>query len=148
MPGRRLAAAGPVGRAVIADLRVVLEPGAGRPAAASADPAARRAVGAVMADLRVRAEDTVACVRADLVFGRAVLVASGNDLLLHVHEVVDAAPAAVRPLHAHRAGHHRSTLTVHEQAAVSIQRGHHRKAEAARTGLLEQNKRKNLLERS
>nr|WP_309500489.1 hypothetical protein [Streptomyces shenzhenensis] len=74
--------------------------------------------------------------------------ATGNDLRRHTHDVVDAAPAAARPPRSHRSAHNRSTLTVHEQAAVSIQRGHHRKAEAARTGLLGHNKHKNRLQRS
>ncbi|WP_369227767.1 hypothetical protein AB5J52_46375 [Streptomyces sp. R39] len=74
--------------------------------------------------------------------------AAGNDLRRHAHDVADAARAAVRPLRSHRSGHSRSTPTVHERAAVSIQRGHHRKAEAAGTGLLGQNKHKNRLQRS
>jgi DNA-binding FadR family transcriptional regulator len=143
----RFAVAGSADLAAIADLRVALEPGAARLAAESPDLAARRAVGTAMVDLWACVDDTEAFVRADLAFHRAVFVAAGNDLLLHVHDVVEAALGAVRPLHSHSAGHNRSTLAAHEQIAVSIQRGHHRKAEAAMRTVVE-GARRDLLEQT
>jgi DNA-binding FadR family transcriptional regulator len=127
----------PADLAVIAGLRVALEPGAARLAAESSDLAARRAVGVAMADLWASLDDTDAFVEADLAFHRAVFVASGNELLLHVHDVVEGALAAVRPLHSHSAGHNRATLSIHEEVAASIRRGHHRKAEAAMRAVVE-----------
>lgn len=150
----RFAVANTADLAAIADLRVALEPGAARLAAESTDLAARHAVGSAMADLWASVEDTDAFVRADLAFHRAVFAAAGNDLLLHVHDVVEAALGAVRPLHSHSIGHNRTTLSAHEQIAVSIRRGHHRKAEeamrlvveGARRDLLEQSKKQHRLE--
>lgn len=133
----RFAVSTPADLAEIADLRVALEPGAARLAAESGDLAARRAVGVAMAELWACLDDNEAFVRADLAFHRAVFVAAGNELLLHVHDVVEAALAAVRPLHSHSTGHNRSTLAAHEEVAASIQRGHHRKAETAMRAVVE-----------
>ena len=60
--------------------------------AESTDLAARRAVGLAMTDLWATVEEADEdFVRADLAFHRAVFVAAGNDLLLHVHDQVEAA---------------------------------------------------------
>jgi GntR family transcriptional regulator, galactonate operon transcriptional repressor len=143
----RFAVSTTVDLATIADLRVALEPGAARLAAESADLGARRAVGLAMAGLWAAVEDPEEFVRADLAFHRAVFVAAGNDLLLHVHDAVEAALGAVRPLHSHSAGHNIETLAAHEEVAASIQRGHHRKAETAMRAVVE-GARADLLARS
>ncbi|MBZ5740981.1 FadR/GntR family transcriptional regulator [Nocardioides mangrovi] len=143
----RFAESRSVDLAMIADLRVALEPGAARLAAESTDLAARRAVGLAMSGLWATVEDAdEEFVRADLAFHRAVFVAAGNDLLLHVHDQIEAAFGAVRPLHSASAGHNRETLAAHEEVAAAVLRGHHRKAETAMRAVVE-GARADLLER-
>jgi len=130
----RFALADPADLRAVADLRVALEPGAARLAAEAGELPARRAVGMAMTDLWATVDDPddqEAFVQADLAFHRAVFIAAGNDLLLHVHDAVEAALGAVRPLHTHSVTHNRETLDIHEEVAASIMRGHHRKAEMA-----------------
>lgn len=136
----RFALADPADLRAVADLRVALEPGAARLAAESGELSARRAVGMAMTDLWVTVDDPNdqdAFVQADLDFHRAVFVAAGNEILLHVHNAVEAALSAVRPLHTHSVTHNRETLGVHEEVATGIVRGHHRKAEAAMRMIVE-----------
>ena len=129
--------ASPADIAVLADLRVALEPGAARLAAESGDVALRRAVSLAMAGLWATADDPEAFVEADLAFHRAIFVAAGNDLLLYIHDVVAGALAAIRPIHSDSVGHNKETLPNHEVVAVSIVRGHHRKAENAMREIVE-----------
>ena len=130
-------AASPDDIRVLADLRVALEPGAARLAAESASAAQRRAVAAAMAELWATVDDPGAFIEADLAFHRAVFVAANNDLLLYVHDVVSVALEAIRPLHTRSVGHNTNTLPNHEQVAVAIGRGHHRKAEQAMRDVVE-----------
>jgi DNA-binding FadR family transcriptional regulator len=123
--------------AVLADLRVALEPGAARLAAESGDPAGRTAVEHAMAELWSTVDDPVAFVEADLAFHRAVFVASNNDLLLYIHDVISGPMSAVRPIHTHSVGHNRETLPNHERVALAIRRRHHRKAEEAMREIVE-----------
>jgi DNA-binding FadR family transcriptional regulator len=102
--------ASPAEIAVLADLRVALEPGAARLAAESGDVGLRRAVSLAMADLWATADDPDAFVEADLAFHRAIFVAAGNDLLLYIHDVVAGALAAIRPIHTDSVGHNKETL--------------------------------------
>jgi DNA-binding GntR family transcriptional regulator len=44
---------------------------------------------------------------------------------------------AIRPLHTHSVAHNRETLPAHQRVAEAIQRGHHRKAEAAMREIVE-----------
>jgi DNA-binding FadR family transcriptional regulator len=76
-------------------------------------------------------------IAADLAFHRAVFAACQNDLLLYIHDVVSVALGAIRPLHTHSIAHNRETLPAHQQVAEAIQRGHHRKAEAAMREIVE-----------
>jgi len=122
---------------ILADLRVALEPGAARLAAESPNLALRRAVTLAMADLWATADDPDAFVEADLAFHRSVFVASGNDLLLYVHDVVSGALRSIRPIHTHSIGHNKETLPNHETVAVSIVRGNHRRAESAMREIVE-----------
>jgi DNA-binding FadR family transcriptional regulator len=66
-----------------------------------------------------------------------VFAACQNDLLLYIHDVVSVALGAIRPLHTHSIAHNRETLPAHQQVAEAIQRGHHRKAEAAMREIVE-----------
>jgi GntR family galactonate operon transcriptional repressor len=129
--------ASPADIAVLAGLRVALEPGAARLAAESPNVAHRRAVSLAMAELWATADDPAAFIEADLAFHRAVFVAADNDLLLYIHDVVSGALGAVRPLHTRSVGHNKETLPHHDVVATSIVRGHHRKAEAAMREIVE-----------
>ena len=122
---------------VLADLRVALEPGAARLAAAAASPAHRAAVAVAMARLWAAADEQAAFAQADLDFHRAVFAAAGNDLLLYIHDVVSVALSAIRPLHTHSAAAYRQTLPGHQRVATAIQRRHHRQAEAAMREIVE-----------
>ncbi len=121
----------------LADLRVALEPGAARLAAESPNIGLRRAVLSAMQDLWATADDPDAFVEADLAFHRAVFVAAGNDLLLYIHDAVSLALRAIRPIHTDSIGHNKETLGNHDTVAVSIVRGHHRKAEDAMRVIVE-----------
>lgn len=121
----------------LADLRVALEPGAARLAAESASAAQRSVIAAAMAALWARVEAPDEFIAADLAFHRAVFAACNNDLLLYIHDVASVALGAIRPLHTHSVAHNRETLPVHQQVAEAIQRGHHRKAEAAMREIVE-----------
>jgi DNA-binding FadR family transcriptional regulator len=66
-----------------------------------------------------------------------VFAACQNDLLLYIHDVVSVALGAIRPLHTHSVAHNRETLPTHQRVAEAIQRGHHRKAEAAMREIVE-----------
>jgi DNA-binding FadR family transcriptional regulator len=129
--------ASPADIATLADLRVVLEPGAARLAAEHASPAQRGAVAAAMARLWATVAESDEFIAADLAFHRAVFAACGNDLLLYIHDVVSVALGAIRPLHTHSVAHNRETLPAHQQVAQAIGRGHHRKAEAAMREIVE-----------
>jgi GntR family galactonate operon transcriptional repressor len=123
--------------ATLADLRVALEPGAARLAAESGDRAGRRAVELAMADLWSTADNPDEFIEADLAFHRAVFVASNNDLLLYIHDVVSGAMSSIRPLHTHSIAHNKETLPNHERVTVAIRNRHHRKAEAAMREIVE-----------
>jgi DNA-binding FadR family transcriptional regulator len=123
--------------AILADLRVALEPGAARLAAEAGDAAGRAAVEHAMADLWATVENPEAFIEADLAFHRAVFVASNNDLLLYIHDVLSGPMSSVRPVHTHSVGHNLETLPNHERVAVAIRRGHHRKAEDAMREIVE-----------
>jgi GntR family galactonate operon transcriptional repressor len=66
-----------------------------------------------------------------------VFAACQDDLLLYIHDVVSVALGAIRPLHTHSVAHNRETLPTHQRVAEAIQRGHHRKAEAAMREIVE-----------
>jgi len=132
--------ASPADVAALADLRVALEPGAARLAAERASPGQRSAVTAAMAQLwaavaTVGAPDQF--IEADLAFHRAVFAACGNELLLYIHDVISVALGAIRPLHTDSVVRGRLTLPAHQRVAEAIQRGHHRKAEAAMREVVE-----------
>ena len=90
-----------------------------------------------MAELWATVDDPDAFIQADLAFHRAVFVASDNDLLLYIHDVISGPMSAVRPMHTHSIGHNRATLPNHERVTVAIRRRHHRKAEEAMREIVE-----------
>lgn len=122
---------------VLADLRIALEPGAARLAAESADRPGRARVGQAMTDLWATVDEPELFIEADLAFHRAVFVAADNDLLLYIHDAIEVAMRAVRPLHSREVEHNRDTLPNHERVATAISRGHHRAAEAAMRDIVE-----------
>jgi len=121
----------------LADLRIALEPGAARLAAETTDRAARARVQQAMTNLWATVDEPEQFIEADLAFHRAVFVAGDNDLLLYIHDAVDVAMRAVRPLHTREIEHNRDTLPNHEKVAAAIARGHHRAAEAAMRDIVE-----------
>jgi GntR family transcriptional regulator, galactonate operon transcriptional repressor len=122
---------------VLADLRVALEPGTARLAAEQATAGQRGAVAAAMAQLWATVGAPDQFIEADLAFHRAVFAACGNDLLLYIHDVISVALGAIRPLHTYSVARGRQTLPAHQRVAEAIQRGHHRKAEAAMREVVE-----------
>ncbi|MDA8035528.1 MAG: FadR/GntR family transcriptional regulator [Actinomycetota bacterium] len=114
---------------VLADLRVALEPGVARLAAESTDIAARHEVQAAAARLWATVDEPEQFVESDLAFHRSIFVASGNELLLYVHDVVSGALRSIRPLHTHSVAHNRETLPNHSAVATAIVRGHVRRSE-------------------
>jgi DNA-binding FadR family transcriptional regulator len=128
---------GPADIRALADLRVALEPGAARLAAESASAAQRGVIAAAMTTLWATVESPDEFIAADLAFHRAVFAACENDLLLYIHDVVSVALGAIRPLHTLSVAHNRETLPTHQRVADAIQRGYHRKAEAAMREIVE-----------
>ncbi|GAA5045105.1 DNA-binding FadR family transcriptional regulator [Thermocatellispora tengchongensis] len=122
---------------LLADLRVALEPGAARVAAERADADAVRRIDEAMAALYATADDADAFIEADLSFHRAVFAAAGNDLLLHIYEMISIALRSVRQVHTRAISHNKETLPAHERVAVAIRRHHHRKAEEAMREVVE-----------
>ena len=122
---------------IIADLRVALEPGAARLAAESRSADGLRQVEEALAALWANTHDVDAFVEADLAFHRAVFIASGNDLLLYVHDMVGVAMGEVRSIHSQSMQHNVETLPVHERVAMAIRRRHHKKAEEAMREVVE-----------
>ncbi|MGH3490106.1 MAG: FadR/GntR family transcriptional regulator [Actinopolymorphaceae bacterium] len=122
---------------LLADLRVALEPGAARVAAERADAAANQRIAEALAALYATADDLQAFIEADLAFHRAIFAASGNDLLLYLHEVMSIALRSVRQVHTGSIAHNKETLPNHERVSVAIRRGHHRKAEDAMREVVE-----------
>ena len=128
---------GPADIRALAGLRVALEPGAARLAAESASAAHRGVIAAAMATLWATVGSPDEFIAADLAFHRAVFAACENDLLLYIHDVVSVALGAIRPLHTLSVAHSLETLPTHQQVADAIQRGYHRKAEAAMREIVE-----------
>ena len=129
--------ASPADIRALAGLRVALEPGAARLAAESASAAQRGMIAAAMAALWATVGSPDEFIAADLAFHRAVFAGCNNDLLLYIHDVVSVALGAIRPLHTSSVAHNRETLPAHQRVAEAIQRGHHRKAEAAMREIVE-----------
>ena len=104
----------------LAGLRVALEPEAARLAATSRD---RRAVGTIR-DCYRRMEDTVSepdeFIGHDLAFHRAVVEAGGNQLLVHLNELMSAALAAGRQVHTRNVRRNRRTLPAHRAVLEAI----------------------------
>jgi DNA-binding FadR family transcriptional regulator len=123
--------------AILANFRVAIEPGAARLAAEIGDSKARHEVSAAVARLWATVDTPDEFIEADLEFHRAVFVASSNDLLIYIHDVISDALRSVRPLHTHSIAHNRETLPNHELVAQAIRKGNHRKAEEAMRRIVE-----------
>jgi GntR family transcriptional regulator, galactonate operon transcriptional repressor len=108
----------------LAGLRVALEPEAARLAARSKDSAARAAVREAYLRMEETVADTDAFIAADLVFHRAVVAAGGNDLLLHLNDLMSVAFAAARQVHTRNVRRNRRTLPAHRAVLEAIT-GHH-----------------------
>ena len=90
-----------------------------------------------MAELWATVDDPGAFIEADLAFHRAVFVAA-TTTCCSTSTTWSASPLeAIRPLHTRSVGHNTNTLPNHEQVAVAIGRGHHRKAEQAMRDVVE-----------
>lgn len=104
----------------LAGLRVALEPEAARLAALTKD---RRAITAIR-DSYLRMEDTLGdpdeFISHDLAFHRAVVNAGGNQLLIHLNELMSAALAAGRQVHTRNVRRNRRTLPAHKAVLDAI----------------------------
>jgi GntR family transcriptional regulator, galactonate operon transcriptional repressor len=104
----------------LAGLRVALEPEAARLAARAKD---RRALAALReAYLRMEAtvDDTDDFIATDLVFHRAVVAAGGNELLLHLNDLMSVAFAAVREVHTRNVRRNKRSLPAHRAVLEAI----------------------------
>jgi GntR family transcriptional regulator, galactonate operon transcriptional repressor len=104
----------------LAQMRVVLEPEAARLAARAKG---RAAVGAVRASYH-RMEETIddpdAFIVHDLAFHRAVVEAGGNELLVHLHSVLEVALAAARQVHTRNVRRNKRSLPAHRAVLEAI----------------------------
>ncbi|HEY7431515.1 MAG TPA: FadR/GntR family transcriptional regulator [Streptosporangiaceae bacterium] len=117
----------------LAGLRVALEPGAARLAAERATPAGVRGIEEALAAMRASVGDPVPFVEADLAFHAAVFEASGNALLVHLHQMMAIALAAVRPVHTRDPARYAAAVGQHERVLAAIRRHHaHKAAESMR----------------
>lgn len=121
----------------LAGLRVALEPGAARLAAERASPDGVRAIGDALAAMRSCAGDPEAFIEADLAFHAAVFEASGNALLVHLHQMMAIALAAVRPVHTRDPARYATSVDQHERVLTAIRRHHVRNAAESMRQLVE-----------
>lgn len=115
----------------LAQLRVVLEPAAARMAATHADESAVKEIANAFAEMESSARDPEAFVEADLAFHAAIFAATGNELLVHLNDMMAIAMAAHRRVHTHSPRRYRRTLPDHELILEAIRKHHPAKAETA-----------------
>ncbi|MCA1223945.1 FadR/GntR family transcriptional regulator [Streptomyces sp. 8L] len=75
----------------LAELRLIVEPATVRRAAGRRTDADLSALDRALEDMGAAGEDPVAAAAADTAFHRALLTASGNELLARLHEVIEPA---------------------------------------------------------
>lgn len=121
----------------LATLRVILEPAAARMAAANADDAQAKEIGAAYAAMVETAEDPEAFIAADLGFHAAIFAATGNDLLTHLNAMMRVAMTAHRHVHTRDPRRYKSSLADHERVLDAIAHHHVAKAETAMRALVE-----------
>lgn len=121
----------------LAGLRVALEPGVARLAAEQATPDGTRGIEEALAAMRASVGDPEPFIEADLAFHAAMFEASGNDLLVHLHQMMAIALAAVRPVHTRDPARHAASVDRHERVLIAIRRHQVRKAEESMRQLVE-----------
>lgn len=121
----------------LAGLRVALEPGAARLAAEQATTDGIRGIGEALAAMRAAVGDPARFIEADLAFHAAVFEASGNALLVHLHQMMAIALAAVRPVHTRDPARYAASLDQHQRVLTAIRRHHPRKAAESMRELVE-----------
>ena len=121
----------------LAGLRVALEPGAARLAAEQATPDGVRGIEEALAAMRAAVCDPEPFIGADLAFHAAVFEAGGNALLVHLHQMVAIALAAVRHVHTRDPARYSTSVDLHERVLIAIRRHHVRKAEESMRQLVE-----------
>lgn len=104
----------------LAGMRVVLEPEAARLAARSKDRAVVRAIQESYHRMEDTLDDPDAFIVHDLAFHRAVVEAGGNDLLVHLHSVLEVALAAARQVHTRNVRRNKRTLPAHRAVLDAI----------------------------
>lgn len=125
----------------LSQLRVVLEPAAARMAATHADEAAVKEIANAFADMESSAGDPEAFIVADLAFHAVIFAATGNELLVHLNEMMAVAMSAHRHVHTDNPRTYRRTLPDHERVLDAIRRHHAGKAETLMRALVEQARR-------
>jgi DNA-binding FadR family transcriptional regulator len=103
----------------LAQMRVVLEPEAARMAARSKGRAVR-GVQESYHRMEETLDDPDAFIGHDLAFHRAVVEAGGNELLIHLHDVLEAALAAARQVHTRDVRRNRRSLPAHKAVLDAI----------------------------
>lgn len=121
----------------LAGLRLALEPGAARLAAEQATPDGIRGIEEALAAMRATLGDPEPFIEADLRFHAAVFEASGNALLVHLHQMMAIALAAVRHVHTREPARYSASLDQHERVLIAIRRHHARKAAESMRELVE-----------
>ncbi len=104
----------------LAEMRVVLEPEAARLAARAKDRKAVRAVQESYHRMEETLDDPDAFILHDLAFHRAVVDAGGNDLLVHLHAVLEVALAAARQVHTRNVRRNKRSLPAHKAVLDAI----------------------------
>jgi GntR family transcriptional regulator, galactonate operon transcriptional repressor len=104
----------------LAGLRVALEPEAARLAARAKDRWALATIREAYLRMEETLHDTDEFIAADLVFHRAVVAAGGNELLLHLNDLMSVALAAVREVHTRNVRRNRRSLAAHRAVLDAI----------------------------
>ncbi|MEI5675357.1 MULTISPECIES: FadR/GntR family transcriptional regulator [unclassified Nocardioides] len=104
----------------LAEMRVVLEPEAARLAARAKDRTVVRAIQESYHRMEETLDDPDAFIVHDLAFHRAVVEAGGNDLLVHLHSVMEVALAAARQVHTRNVRRNKRTLPAHRAVLDAI----------------------------
>ncbi|WP_153394453.1 FadR/GntR family transcriptional regulator [Ornithinicoccus halotolerans] len=104
----------------LAQMRVVIEPEAARMAARARKRSAARAIRESYHRMEETVHDSDEFILHDLAFHRAVIEAGGNQLLVHLHAVLEVALAAARQVHTRNVRRNRRSLPAHKAVLEAI----------------------------
>ncbi len=104
----------------LAALREALEPEAARIAAEQVTDSSLAVISEALDEMHATMTDLDAFITADLKFHRAIVEASGNELLIHIQSMMSVALSSVRQLHTRSVRRNKQTMPGHERVLDAI----------------------------